>query len=115
MATHPKKNIITKVLQSNAEKVKPDIKHLSNIKKDDYFLLISDGVLEAFTEDELLSLIRDKTLSDPEKLDRIKKQCNELSRDNHSLIMIHMQDVLIPKQPKKESRMKMLSDFLLNK
>lgn len=111
MATHPKKNIITKVLQSDVEKVKPDIKHLSNIKNGDYFLLMSDGVLEAFTEDELISLVRDKTLSDSEKLDKIKKQCNEFSRDNHSLIMIHMQDVLMPKQSKKRSWLKMLSDF----
>ncbi len=115
MATHTKKNIITRVLQSDVEKVKPDIKHLSNIKNSDYFLLMSDGVLEAFTEDELLSLVGDKTLSDSEKLDRIKKQCNELSRDNHSLIMIHMQNVLMPKQSKKRSLLKMLSDFLLNR
>lgn len=115
MATHPKKNVITKVLQSDVEKVKADIKHLSNIKNGDYFLLMSDGVLEAFTEEELLSLVRDKTLSDSEKLDRIKKQCNEFSRDNHSLIMVKMQDVLIPKQTKKESWLKMLSDFLFSR
>jgi PPM family protein phosphatase len=111
MVTHPNKNIITKVIQSNAEKIKPDIKHLSNLKSEDYFLLMSDGVLEAFTEDELLSLIRDKTLSDSEKLDRIKKTCNELSSDNHSLIIIKIQESSMPKQSKKEGWLKMLSDF----
>ena len=115
MATHPNKNIIAKVLQSNGDKIKPDIKHLSNIKNGDYFLLMSDGVLEAFAEDELISLVRDKTLSDSEKLERIKKQCTQLSSDNHSLIMIKMQDVLTSKQSKKRSLLKMLFDFLLSR
>lgn len=94
MAIHPKKNMITRVIEGNDETLKPDIKHISKIAKGDYFMLMSDGILEAFNDETLVSLMRDSSLTDNEKLEGIKKRCNDFSRDNQSIIMIKIKDVL---------------------
>ncbi len=95
MAIHPKKNMITRVIEGNDETLKPDIKHISKIAKGDYFMLMSDGILEAFNDETLVSLMRDSSLTDNEKLEGIKKRCNDFSRDNQSIIMIKIKDVLL--------------------
>lgn len=93
MAIHPKKNMITRVIEGNDETLEPDIKHISKIAKGDYFMLMSDGILEAFNDVALVSLMRDISLTDNEKLEGIKKRCNDFSRDNQSIIMIKIKDI----------------------
>lgn len=94
MAIHPKKNMITRVIEGNDETLKPDIKHISKIAKGDYFMLMSDGILEAFNDETLVSLMRDSSLTDSKKLEEIKKRCKGFSRDNHSVIVIKIKGVL---------------------
>ena len=57
-------------------------------------MLMSDGILEAFNDETLVSLMRDSSLKDNEKLEEIKKRCKNSSRDNHSVIVVKVKDVL---------------------
>ena len=93
MAVHPKKNMITRVIEGNNETLKPDIKHISKIAKGDYFMLMSDGILEAFNDETLVLLMRDNSLTDNEKLEGIRKRCSDFSRDNQSIIIIKIKNV----------------------
>jgi PPM family protein phosphatase len=90
METHEDKNILTKVIRGIYERDIPDIKHIQNIEKGNYFLIVSDGVLEGIEEHTMISTILSKDKSNQDKVDFIKKACKNNSNDNYSLVFIEI-------------------------
>lgn len=93
MATYPKKNVITSALMPHQEvRPKAAITHTTDVKKGDYFLMCSDGILEQMTDDELVNLLVQEC-SDREKCDELVKRTNQ-NKDNHSAYLIRVAEVL---------------------
>lgn len=86
---HPLRNQIDKAFIANRENstIEPEIHLLSDIEEGDLCFICSDGVLEAFSDHELLSLLSEENLDLKQKLERIQQRCKKESRDNHSAIM----------------------------
>lgn len=96
------------VMQSKQEpQLKPDIKHLIDIKDDDYFFICSKGTLENMSEGELMGILSDERTNDKEKRDIIVERTKE-NNDNHSAYLIHVSKVIAeeidPTQPTKENK-----------
>lgn len=88
----PQKNVITKAMQPHLERrYKADVSVFHNIASGDYFFLCSDGILEQLSNEQLCKILASPTLSDEEKLAKIKLKCDGLTRDNYTcwLIPIH--------------------------
>jgi PPM family protein phosphatase len=87
--THPRRNIITQALSGTAEKVKPEIAFLNDLKIGDIVMLCSDGVLEAFTDEQICKLLAEPvTLR--EKKELLAERCEELSKDNFTCLLIEV-------------------------
>lgn len=94
MKKHPGKNIITRVMLPNQEKMaKADIYQIENICSGDYFFMCSDGMLEKMEDKNLLNILCTKRDSDEEKV-RILMGATAKNRDNHSAYLIHVLDVI---------------------
>jgi protein phosphatase len=92
MATHPRKNIITRAIMPGADnRSRPDIMHTTDLKPGDYFMLCSDGILEHITDEELLALFASDR-SDEEKCQRLKELTAD-NADNHSAYIIRIDAV----------------------
>jgi len=81
-------NYILRAVKGNHQPTKASTYSISNIKKNDYFVLTSDGITEAFTDDELTALLikNDMSWLDLEK--EIIHKCAHLSLDNYSIQII---------------------------
>lgn len=86
---HPLNNQINKAFIGNLENstVEPEIHFLSDIEQGDICFICSDGVLETFTDLDLLRLLCDEKLDINQKLESIRLRCEVESRDNHSAII----------------------------
>lgn len=86
---HPLNNQINKAFIANLKNstIEPEIHLLSDLEEGDICFICSDGVLEAFSDYELLSLLSEDNLDLKEKLEHIKERCKKESRDNHSAII----------------------------
>ena len=91
MATHPRKNLITKALQPYSEPVEPTVCHITDIQAGDYFYLCSDGMLEEMEDDELLSILATDD-SNESKVERLLTATSE-NKDNHSAYLIQVKAV----------------------
>ena len=88
---HPKKNIITQVILSEpSTDIRPEAAILKDLKSGDCFLLCTDGVIEAWT-DEALTELFDGNDTAEEKMNRLVEVCKEQSRDNFSAYLIPIQ------------------------
>jgi PPM family protein phosphatase len=86
---HPKSNIITRAVQGSHKPAIADTMLLTDIRKNDLFLLCSDGVLESWSNDDLKALF--STENDPEKiLEIVKRECSQQSKDNYTAIVYHI-------------------------
>jgi protein phosphatase len=83
---HPMSNIITQVVQPFVKKLEPDVAELKDFEDGDYILLCSDGVIESFSNENLVLMISEKSKGN--KMDYIKKHCSVNSRDNHSAFLL---------------------------
>lgn len=94
VSSFPQRHVITKAIRGDKETVRSDveIKHITDIQDDDYFLLLSDGMLENITENELLHLICRQDLSDEEKRNWLLENSTD-NVDNHSAYIIHVNHV----------------------
>ena len=93
MLTHPKKNIITRAMQPGKDnRMPPDIIHITDIQRGDYFYLCSDGMLENMGNGELVEIFSSKT-TDKEKRQLLIKATKD-NHDNHSAWLIHIKDVI---------------------
>jgi protein phosphatase len=89
---HPKSNIITRAIQGQHKPVEAQEAWLSDIKKDDFFLLCSDVFLETWSDEELLVLFASK--DDVESIaNKIKEECLQTSKDNNTAIIFKIEDV----------------------
>jgi serine/threonine protein phosphatase PrpC len=84
---HPRKNIITRVLQAKEDhRVRASIHELENVVQGDRFLVCSDGVIESWTDAGLSSLF--SSICDNEDIIReIEKFCASNSSDNNTAII----------------------------
>lgn len=90
--SHPDRNKITRAIQgSDVKKAKADVKliPIDELQAGDYFLLCSDGILEALTDPELESILGDDR-SDEEKIEEIRLRCLEKSSDNYTAYLVKL-------------------------
>jgi serine/threonine protein phosphatase PrpC len=83
---HPNKNEVTRLIKGTQQRSQFDCQLVTDLEEHDYFLLISDGVLEAFIEDDLIELFNSNN-SCAEILKEINKQSTQFSNDNYSAII----------------------------
>jgi PPM family protein phosphatase len=82
--TYPHKNTITRAIQSSATgHVTLSVHQIADVLPGDTFLLCSDGILEAHSDDDLEQLCATCT-SATAIAEQIKVKCALLSRDNYS-------------------------------
>lgn len=87
------KNVITRAMQPNMERrSRADIYPSADIKKGDYFMLCTDGVLEQM-EDENIKFIFSEKVDDIDKKTKMLIDVTADNRDNHSAILVHILDV----------------------
>lgn len=92
MATHPKKNIITRAMQPGEDnRVRPDIIRISDIKPSDYFYLCTDGMLEKMTNNELLDILCTDDTNEAKR--QQLKTLTDGNKDNHSAYLIQVDTV----------------------
>lgn len=92
--THPRRNVITRAMQPQlATRFNATVLESDDIRPGDYFFLCSDGVLEQLTDRRLCEIISEPGLSDAEKLDAILAECNRGTNDNHTCILIPVEEV----------------------
>lgn len=83
-------------MQPNMErKPKADIKHITDIKAGDYFFMCSDGMLEQedMANGESLKNIFSNTVKSDEEKVRILTGATKHNKDNHTALIIHIEDV----------------------
>lgn len=86
--THPKKNVITRAIQSDKTSIaEPDFAVITDIQKNDYFFVCSDGVLEAIDNRFIEQFFLDDNSVDM-IVSAIQDTCREKSNDNNSAILI---------------------------
>jgi len=90
--SHPQKNVIYKAIQSTKLPVDVDVKLITDIEPDDVFLLCSDGVTEALTNNDLAKILSGKGNAE-EKSEKIREICRRKSRDNYSAYVIPIKEV----------------------
>ena len=93
MAIFPQKNIVTRAMTPGiANRMQPDIIHITDIKSGDWFYLCSDGMLEQMTDDELLTLLSSEATDEEKRRQLIETTVN--NQDNHSAWLIHVESVV---------------------
>jgi len=93
---HPKSNIITRAIQGNHKPVEIDVELIEDVCHDDFIFHCSDGVLEAWTNEELEALFTEITDLKSILL-KIERKCSELSRDNNTAILYQIKSDRISK------------------
>jgi serine/threonine protein phosphatase PrpC len=91
--TSKQRNVITRAMQPNMERrSRADLAHSSDIRKGDYFLLCSDGILEQMEDDNLKFIFSDMGGDAQKKVDMLIKVTAD-NRDNHSALLVQITDV----------------------
>ena len=91
---HPQKNIITRAMQPHLEqRYRAEIHQLTDIQPGDYFFLCSDGVLEQLTNEQLVAVLSDATLSDGQKIKALEEISLNKTKDNFSAYLIPVAQV----------------------
>ena len=92
---HPKRNIITRAITGASVKpTKPDVYESTSISEGDYFFLCSDGLQEALSDEQLLDIIFGDD-NEAEKIETIRRHCEQSSNDNYSCILIKIKSVVL--------------------
>jgi serine/threonine protein phosphatase PrpC len=83
---HPKSNVITRAVQGNHKSTQLDSHFIKDVRKGDFFMHCSDGILEAWSDDDLMALFNSNNdINDIATL--LKQQCEIDSRDNFTAIL----------------------------
>lgn len=86
---HPKSNIITRAIQGSHKPTKVDFSIITDVKKGDWFFQCSDGVLESFSDNDLIDLFGE---SDEITIrDKLINTCKQISKDNFSFIFYRIE------------------------
>jgi PPM family protein phosphatase len=86
---HPKKNIITRALVAGNTEYLPDILPLTDAKTGDLFFMCTDGVIESFTDTDIIKILASEN-TQQEKMNTIEKICAVNSKDNYSAYLIEI-------------------------
>lgn len=91
---HPLSNRISKAIIANFEKTtqSASITAIDEVRAGDVLLLCSDGVVEAWGENELVDLFADDKHSFAEKCEMLKAQCQKLSKDNNTALIAEVEN-----------------------
>jgi protein phosphatase len=90
---HSKRNLITRAMQPcQQQRDEAEIYEIQDIKKEDYFFLCTDGVLEALNNDELSSIFN-QNVTLGEKCEMMIEACQYKSKDNFSAYLIVVNNV----------------------
>lgn len=91
---YPHKNIITRAIQPHQERrAKAEICQITNIESGDYFFMCCDGVLEQLTNTRLCEILANAELNDVQKLEAIKAECDNKTKDNYTCWLIPISNV----------------------
>lgn len=109
--TSRQKNVITRAMQPNMERrPRADVHHITDIKAGDYFYMCSDGMLEQpdMESGETLRNIFSRQGGPDERRVNILKDVTENNRDNHTALIIHIEEVTgAPTRPAETSTPRM--------
>jgi PPM family protein phosphatase len=90
--THPNRNVITKAITGDGKHTQADSFLIASIQVGDFFLLCSDGVLEAV--DELFISKHFITNNSPQSIVKlIEQECSLKSNDNFSAIVVKVDEL----------------------
>ena len=84
---HPRKNEITRAVQTASYPSEADVTFLRGIQPGDYFILCTDGILESVNK----AFLKQSFVADADLhvvVNAVKKLCADNSKDNHSGIFI---------------------------
>jgi serine/threonine protein phosphatase PrpC len=100
---HPKSNIITRAIQGSHSPTKAQEFLVSDIQKEDIFLLCSDGVLETWSNEDFIALFSSESNLSVIS-EKIKNECSLSSRDNFTgvLFKIDSIDHVVKKETKRK-------------
>ncbi len=90
--THPKKNVILRAISGTSHPSEIEFHFIpsNDISTGDFFLLCTDGILEAWPDSALSELLR-KNLDLAACKTMIQQHCAQLSRDNYSMYLIRIE------------------------
>lgn len=92
--SYGQKNVITRAMQSCGEKrYGADIYHTQDIRPGDYFFMCSDGILENMEDSNIQYIFSDRGGDANKKVNMIV-EATEDNKDNHSAILIQIEDVV---------------------
>lgn len=91
---HPRKNVITRALSGGKEHTEADVTFITDVKKNDCFLLCSDGVLESVDDAKIKQLFV-KENSAEFICNEIKELCDGHSNDNFTAIIIKTEQGIV--------------------
>lgn len=86
-AVHPKRNQITRAIVGTEDPTEIETHTLENIQDGDYFLLCSDGILEAIDHHFITQNFKEGTSID-ELRKRIQEKCEKNADDNFTAVLI---------------------------
>lgn len=89
---HPKSNVITRAVVGSHNPTEIDSTFIKDVQADDYFFLCSDGVLETWTNEELIALFSENQGTEI-IAQKIKTECQLTSRDNSTGIVFQIESV----------------------
>ena len=93
MQNFPQKNIVTRAITPGKDnRVRPDVIHITNIKRGDWFVLCSDGIMENFNIPSFCQSLRSHFPheTDEEICQRLISATSK-NQDNHSAWLIHVE------------------------
>ena len=95
--SHPQQHVITRCMETvgkDESRRQATVFRTSDIKKGDYFILCTDGVLNSISDDDLINIISDEKTNAQEKICMISEKCRD-SSDNNTAWFIPVDDVEI--------------------
>ncbi len=88
---HPKRNIITRALQGGDKSVQATVQMINDLRAGDYFFLCTDGVLERVSDELLEGTLRDRSVTNELKLNRLRGYSLDNTRDNFTAYLIQIE------------------------
>jgi protein phosphatase len=88
-ATHPQRNVITRSV-TGVEAAEPDVYLHSDVRAGDFFLLCTDGILEAWPDKDLQQLFHSHSSADLIAR-QLTERCAKSSKDNYTACILQVQ------------------------
>jgi protein phosphatase len=104
---HPRSNEIQKAILANAagNATKPEIQPLGDLRTGDLILICSDGVTEAWSDEALIELLCDTSVSTQEKANTVFDQSIAQASDNNTAFLLEVEHDDVARGENKQSVM----------